>query len=154
MDWLFQNIGVIIQAAAALGALGTVYFLIRELSEQNKVSKANVRQNVADSHQKMALAGMKKDLVKIKLKLRKDELLSEEEDAMYLSYFAVMLRSRENQYYQYSIGMLDESEWAAFVKSFRTLFKSPHHVKLWSFMRETFDDNFVIIVDDLIKEVS
>ena len=37
----------------------------------------------------MALAGMKKDIVKIKLKLRKDEELTEIEDATYLSYFAV-----------------------------------------------------------------
>ena len=154
MNWLFQNIGVIIQAAAAIGALGTVYFLIREMAEQNRVSKANVRQNVADSHQKMALAGMNKEIVKIKLKLRKNASLTEEEDAMYLSYFAVMLRSRENQYYQYTIGMLDESEWASFLKSFKTLFKSPHHVKLWSFMRETFDEDFVVIVDGLIEEVA
>ncbi|MFL2753863.1 MAG: hypothetical protein ACJ0BD_03070 [Gammaproteobacteria bacterium] len=152
MDWFLQNISVIIQAAAALGALGTVFFLIREMAEQNRVSKANVRQNVADSHQKMALAGMTKDIVQIKIKLRKDEPLTEEEDAMYLSYFAVMLRSRENQYYQYTIGMLDESEWASFLKSFKTLFKSPHHLKLWSFMRETFDSDFVLIVDDLIEE--
>lgn len=153
MDWFLQNISVIIQAAAALGALGTVFFLIREMAEQNRVSKANVRQNVADSHQKMALAGMTKDIVQIKIKLRKDEPLTEEEDAMYLSYFAVMLRSRENQYYQYTIGMLDEVEWSSMLKSFKTLFRSPYHLKLWSFMRETFDEEFVVIVDQIIEEL-
>jgi hypothetical protein len=101
----------------------------------------------------MALAGMKKDIVKIKLKLRKDEELSEIEDAMYLSYFAVMLRSRENQFYQYTIGMLDEAEWASMLKSFKTLFRSPYHLKLWSFMRETFDEEFVVIVDEIIEEL-
>ena len=105
MNFFVENIASILQGLSAIGVIGTVFFLVRELNEQNKVARANVRQNVADSHQKMALAGMKKDIVKIKLKLRKDEELTELEDATYLSYFAVMLRSRENQYYQYTIRM-------------------------------------------------
>ena len=153
MNFIFENITTIIQALAAFGAIGTVYFLVRELGEQKRVSRANVRQNVADSHQKMALAGMKKDIVKIKLKLRKNEELTEIEDATYLSYFAVMLRSRENQYYQYTIGMLDEAEWDSMLKSFKTLFRSPYHLKLWSFMRDTFDEEFVVIVDEIIEEL-
>ena len=80
-------------------------------------------------------------IVKIKLKLRKNEELTEIEDATYLSYFAVMLRSRENQYYQYTIGMLDEAEWDSMLKSFKTLFRSPYHLKLWSFMRDTLMKN-------------
>ena len=106
---------------------------------------------MADSHQKMALAGMKQEIVKIKLKLRKDEELTELEDATYLSYFAVMLRSRENQYYQYTIGMLDEEEWDSMLKSFKTLFRSKYHLKLWSFMRDTFDEEFVVIVDEIVE---
>ena len=92
--------------------------------------------------------GLDKKYNVIQIKL---QCLTEEEDAMYLSYFAVMLRSRENQYYQYTIGMLDESEWASFLKSFKTLFKSPHHAKLWSFMRETFDENFIPPLTPLVR---
>ena len=153
MNFFVENIASILQGLSAIGVIGTVFFLVRELNEQNKVARANVRQNVADSHQKMALAGMKKDIVKIKLKLRKDEELTELEDATYLSYFAVMLRSRENQYYQYTIGMLDEEEWNSMLKSFKTLFRSKYHLKLWSFMRDTFDEEFVIIVDEIVKEL-
>ena len=49
--------------------------------------------------------------------------------------------------------MLDEAEWASMLKSFKTLFRSPYHLKLWSFMRETFDEEFFVIVDEIIEEL-
>jgi hypothetical protein len=91
-------------------------------------------------------------MVKIKMKLRNNEELTPEEDAAYLTYFSIMLRSRENQHYQYSIGMIDPGEWDNYLKSFKTLFKSEYHLKLWSFMKETFNEDFVKIVDGIINE--
>ena len=44
-----------------------------------------------------------------------------------------MLRSRENQHYQYSIGMIDAAEWDNYLKSFKTLFKSEYHLKFMEF---------------------
>ena len=146
---------IIILALQTLGpftVLITVYFLVTELREQNKVDRANARQNVADSHQEIALEGMKKSMVKIKLKLRNDEELTPEEDAKYMSYFSIMLRSRENQHYQYTIGMIDKGEWDNYKRSFKTLFKSEYHLKLWSFMKNTFNDSFVEVVEELIED--
>ena len=119
----FENIILILQTVGPFTVLVTVYFLVTELKEQNRVARANARQNVADSHQEIALQGMKKSMVKIKLKLRNNEELSKEEDAKYMSYFSIMLRSRENQHYQYTIGMIDPGEWENYKRSFKTLFK-------------------------------
>ena len=55
MNFIVENIASILQGLSAIGVIGTVFFLVRELNEQNKVARANVRQNVADSHQKMDL---------------------------------------------------------------------------------------------------
>jgi len=137
---------------AAIGAVASIYYLIQEMREQNRVARANARQNVADSHQEIALEGMKKSMVKIKLKLRNDEELTPEEDAKYMSYFSIMLRSRENQHYQYTIGMIDKGEWDNYKRSFKTLFKSQYHLKLWSFMKNTFNDSFVEVVEELIED--
>ena len=90
-------------------------------------------------------------MVKIKLKLRNNEELSPEEDAKYMSYFSIMLRSRENQHYQYTIGMIDKGEWENYKRSFKTLFRSEYHLKLWSFMKTTFNDSFVDVVEELIE---
>ena len=152
MNFFIEYFNSIVGALAAIGAVASIYYLIQEMREQNRVARANARQNVADSHQEIALEGMKKSMVKIKLKLRNDEELTPEEDAKYMSYFSIMLRSRENQHYQYTIGMIDKGEWENYKRSFKTLFKSEYHLKLWSFMKNTFNDSFVEVVEELIED--
>ena len=152
MSFFIEYFNSIVGALAAIGAVASIYYLIQEMREQNRVARANARQNVADSHQEIALEGMKKSMVKIKLKLRNDEDLTPEEDAKYTSYFSIMLRSRENQHYQYTIGMIDKGEWDNYKRSFKTLFKSEYHLKLWSFMKNTFNDSFVEVVEELIED--
>ena len=77
---------------------------------------------------------------------------SKEENAVYLTYFSVMLRARENQFYQFKIGMLDEEEWSSMLISFKTLFKEPKHLEIWDFIKITFAEDFVELVDDQIKQ--
>ena len=151
MEFFIEYFNSIVGALAAIGAVASIYYLIQEMREQNRVARANARQNVADSHQEIALEGMKKSMVKIKLKLKNNEELTPEEDAKYMSYFSIMLRSRENQHYQYTIGMIDKGEWENYKRSFKTLFRSEYHLKLWSFMKTTFNDSFVEVVEELIE---
>ena len=152
MGFLLEYLSSILGGLAAVGGIASIYYLIQEMREQNRVARSNARQNVADSHQEIALEGMKKSMVKIKLKLRNNEELSPEEDAKYMSYFSIMLRSRENQHYQYTIGMIDKGEWENYKRSFKTLFRSEYHLKLWSFMKTTFNDSFVDVVEELIED--
>ena len=152
MGFLLEYLSSILGGLAAVGGIASIYYLIQEMREQNRVARANARQNVADSHQEIALEGMKKSMVKIKLKLRNNEELSPEEDAKYMTYFSIMLRSRENQHYQYTIGMIDKGEWENYKRSFKTLFRSEYHLKLWSFMKTTFNDSFVDVVEELIED--
>ena len=152
MGFLLEYLSSILGGLAAVGGIASIYYLIQEMREQNRVARANARQNVADSHQEIALEGMKKSMVKIKLKLRNNEELSPEEDAKYMSYFSIMLRSRENQHYQYTIGMIDKGEWENYKRSIKTLYRSEYHLKLWSFMKTTFNDSFVDVVEELIED--
>ena len=152
MGFIVEYINTLLGGMGALVGIISIYYLIREMQEQNRVARANARQNVSDSHQEIALKGMTPRMVKIKLKLRNNEDLTPEEDAAYLTYFSIMLRSRENQHYQYTIGMIDAAEWENYLKSFKTLFKSEYHLKLWGFMKETFNDEFVKIVDGIVDE--
>ncbi len=60
--------------------------------------------------------------------------------------------SRENQFYQFKIGMLDKDEWNAMLISFKTLFKEPKHLEIWEFIKITFAEDFVELVDEQIKQ--
>jgi hypothetical protein len=148
----FEIIIIVLQTLGPFTVLVTVYFLVTELREQNRVARANARQNIADSHQKLTLAGLKKDLIKIKIKLRNGEELTQEEDAMYLTHFTAIVRARQSQHYQYSIGMLDEEEWAAMLSSFKTLFKDPKNLEIWSWIAPTFPKEFIKLVEQQIQE--
>ena len=143
---------LILQTLGPFTVLVTVYFLVSELREQNKVARANARQNIADSHQRLALAGLQKDLVQIKVKLRKKEPLTDEEESMYITHFSAIVRARQNQFYQHSIGMLDEEEWNSMVSSLKTLFNDQKNIEVWSFMAPTFPKDFVTFVEDKIQE--
>ena len=147
-----QIIILFLQTLGPFTVLVTVYFLVTELREQNKVSRANARQNIADSHQRLALAGLQKDLVEIKVKLRNNEPLTQEEESMYITHFSVIIRARQNQFYQNSIGMLDGDEWEAMVASFKTLLSDEKNIEIWTFMAPTFPKEFVEFVDEKIQE--
>ena len=147
----FEIIIIVLQTLGPFTVLVTVYFLVTELREQNRVARANARQNIADSHQKLTLAGLEKDLVKIKMKLRNGEELTQEEDAMYLTHFTAIVRARQSQHYQYSIGMLDEEEWAAMLSSFKTLFKDPKNLEIWTWIAPTFPKKFIKLVEQQIQ---
>tara|TARA_B100001750_G_C15460775_1_gene574146 strand:+ start:598 stop:1071 length:474 start_codon:yes stop_codon:yes gene_type:complete len=147
-----EEIILVLQTLGPFTVLVTVYFLVTELKEQNKVARANARQHIADSHQKLALAGLNPDIVKVKIKLKKDEPLTDEEESIYLTHFSAIVRARQNQHYQHSIGMLDENEWNAMVSSFKTLLSDPKNLEIWSFISPTFPKDFVNFVDEKIKE--
>ena len=95
---------------------------------------------------------MNPDIVKVKIKLKKDEPLTDEEESIYLTHFSAIVRARQNQHYQHSIGMLDENEWNAMVSSFKTLLSDPKNLEIWSFISPTFPKDFVNFVDEKIKE--
>ena len=147
-----EEIILVLQTLGPFTVLVTVYFLVTELKEQNKVARATARHHIADSHQKLALAGLNPDIVKVKIKLKKDEPLTDEEESIYLTHFSAIVRARQNQHYQHSIGMLDENEWNAMVSSFKTLLSDPKNLEIWSFISPTFPKDFVNFVDEKIKE--
>ena len=69
MDFIVTYLNTLLGGLAALAGIVSIYYLIREMQEQNRVARANARQNVSDSHQEIALKGMTPRMVKIKIKL-------------------------------------------------------------------------------------
>ena len=147
----FETIIVILQTLGPFTVLVTVYYLVTELKEQNRVARANARQNIADSHQLLTLKGMEDNLVKIKIKLKNNIDLTEEEESIYVTHFTAILRARQSQHYQYSIGMLDQEEWEAMLASFRTLLRTKKNIEIWDWISPTFPKNFVTLVEEQRK---
>ena len=106
----FETIILILQTVGPFTVLVTVYFLVTELREQNRVARANARQNIADSHQRLTLAGLEDIIIRIKVKIRAGEELTDAEETAYLTHFTAILRGRQSQHYQYTLATLQGHE--------------------------------------------
>ena len=53
---------------------------------------------------------------------------------------------------RHKIGMLDEDEWSSMLISFKTLFKEPKHLEIWEYIKITFSEDFVELVDEQIRQ--
>ena len=148
----FENVTLILQTISPFAALVIVYFLIKALEEQKKVALANARQNTPDSLQKVVLVGIKSILVNAKLRLRNNKKFTEEKNVTYLMKFIVMLRARENQYYQFNKGMLDRDQLNSVAISFNTLCREAKHLEILEFIKITFAYAFVELVDAQVKQ--
>ena len=54
----FENIILILQTVGPFTVLVAVYFLLTELKEHKRAARANARQNIADSHERLTLASL------------------------------------------------------------------------------------------------
>ena len=131
--------------------LGSIFYLALELRQQNKVSKAATRQEIAKAHQSLTLASMDERLISARIKFIKQEELSEEEEHAWTVHLHAIFRARENHYYQFTANMLDEEEWNAMLKGFITLFERPFNSEVWNRVKGTYSPTFVDLVE---KELS
>tara|TARA_S200000501_G_C20559901_1_gene628313 strand:+ start:159 stop:617 length:459 start_codon:yes stop_codon:yes gene_type:complete len=132
--------------------LGSIFYLALELRQQNKVSKAATRQEIAKAHQSLTLASMDERLISTRIKFIKGIELSDEEEHAWTVHLHAIFRARENHFYQYSAGMLDEEEWTAMLKGFITLFERSFNFETWERVKGTYSLKFVEIVDNELSK--
>ena len=146
---LLADIGT---AASPYLVLGSIFYLAMELRQQNKVSKAATRQEIAKAHQSLTLASMDERLISARIKFIHNEKLSEEEEHAWTVHLHAIFRARENHFYQYTASMLDEDEWDAMLKGFVTLFERPFNIEVWNRVKGTYSPKFVSIVDEELSK--
>ncbi len=127
--------------------LGSVIYLAIELRQQNKVSRAATRQEIAKAHQTLTISSMDERLISARIKFIKGHPLTEEEEHAWTVHLHAIFRARENHFYQYKEGMLDTEEWDAMLKGFLTLFERPFNIETWNRVKGTYSKKFVSVVD-------
>ena len=98
---LLANIGT---ALSPYLVLGSIFYLALELRQQNKVSKAATRQEIAKAHQNLTLASMDERLISARIKFIKQEDLSEEEEHAWTVHLHAIFRARENTTFPNPLG--------------------------------------------------
>ena len=130
----------------------SVWFLVAQIQTQIKVGKAASRQSIAEAHQEVTLAGLDPLLMRAKKKLIMNEKLEIEEEVGLRIHMTAILRARENHFYQYQMGMLDDEEWKTMRKALGTLFMGNKlNLDVWNKSKSTFNPEFVNIVQEEIE---
>ena len=134
--------------------LGSIFYLALELRQQNKVSKAATRQEIAKAHQSLTLASMDERLIAARIKFYRGIELTEEEEHAWTVHLHAIFRARENHFYQFTAKMLDQEEWDAMLRGFVTLFERGFNHDVWKRVKGTYSRKFVEIVDEELTKIN
>ena len=110
MNW--QAIGAIGELAGAVGVIATLGYLAFQIRQNNELLRSESRQALVANDVTSLTANLENTDVFAKL-VSEGELSAD--DQLRLSFmYAIDLRNREFEYFQYTNGLLDEDTWLAY----------------------------------------
>jgi len=136
---------------ANLGVLVGIVFLIIEVRQNTELHRSDSRKAIISNDQTSLLVAL--DHHDIFKKLSEKEILSPEDQYKLSFIFAIDLRNREFEYFQYKSGSLDENTW----KSYKDLILMNHATergRVWwdKVGRGIVNPNFGEMVDDMLEK--
>jgi hypothetical protein len=147
MNW--EAIGAIGEIVGAVAVVFTLIYLSTQIRQNNKLLSSDSRQTLVANDLTSLLANVEHSEVFAKLVL-KEELSAEEQ--LKLSFiFAIDLRNREFEYFQYVNGLLDEATWQSYRKVVLINHSSELGRKWWNEIgRDIVDPEFAKQIDELL----
>jgi hypothetical protein len=148
MNW--DAIGAIGEVIGAIAVVATLIYLAIQIRQNNKLLRSESRQALVGNDVTSLTANIQNSAVFAKYasgqKLRPEDQLS-------ISFmFALDLRNREFEYFQYQNGLLDEQTWLSYRQVILINHSSPLGRRWWDRVGRRFvDPKFAEEVDELLK---
>lgn len=108
----FPQLNEWLTLGANLGVLIGIVFLIIEIRQNSELHRSDSRKAIISNDQTSLLVAL--DHHDLFGKLSKKEVLSQEDQYKLSFLFAIDLRNREFEYFQYKSGSLDEATWQSY----------------------------------------
>lgn len=148
MNW--EAIGAVGEIVGALAVVITLVYLAAQMRQNNDLLRSESRQTLVSNDITSLQAGM--GLSDVFARFVSESELSTEDQLRMSFMFALDLRNREFEYFQYKNGLLDEETWLAY----RHVILINHSSKLgkmwWDKVgRGIVDPKFSKLVDDLLE---
>jgi len=145
-----QTIANIAETIGAVVIVITLVYLTIQVRQSNALLRSQTRQSQLSNDQTSLMVAF--DNIDLLQKLNSDAPLSAEEQMRLSIIFAIDMRNREFEYFQFREGLLDEEAW----KSFREIILMNHATRKgrrwWNEIgREIFDPGFAAGVDELLQ---
>ena len=139
------------EVLGVIAILVTLIFLTFQLMQNNSLLRSESRKALLSNDQTSLLVAL--DHVDIFEKMTSPEELSHEDQLRLSWVYAIDMRNREFEYFQYREGVLDEAAW----QSYREIILMNHATdrgrRWWETVGRTiFDSDFAESVDELLRD--
>jgi len=149
MNW--TALSTIVDLLGAIAVLVTLIYLAVQTRQNADAIRANTRQAILSSDQ--AFLHRIGDDPELELLRFKPELTDLEKVRVGF-LFLTFTRMRENNWFQFTNGGLDQVTWKSYRKSIVAMFATPNGIKWWQSSSSTglWDQAFVSMVDETIND--
>ncbi len=156
MEWTLQDLGAAAELLGAIAVVATLFYLAVQVRHGRESIDANSALLRSESRQALVandvtslLAGL--DNADMFARLISNAELSAEDQLRLSFMFALDLRNREFEYFQYSNGLLDEATWLAYRHVLLINHSSGAGRRWWDKVgRGIVDPGFARLVDELL----
>jgi hypothetical protein len=147
-DW--TRFAAIAEVVSSVAVVVTLVYLVIQTQQNFDAINANSRQvSIASDLQiiatSLSIPGL--DLLKFK------DDMTDEEAATLQGWLVMLVRSRENQWFQYRDGLLDERTWRSYLSGLQENLSTPSTRRWWNSISSAFDPGFAAAVDDYLSTV-
>jgi len=139
---------------ANVGVLVGIVFLALEIQQNTDIVKAQTRDNISQKQVEW-LRDIGTDPLAMELIRRGNSGNLEPDEVLSYSFISQSnLRMWENEYYQYKMGLFDESEFQPRIERWKAIMpQSPGRKQVWGTVRTGYSTEFRGLIDRLYEEM-
>ncbi len=148
MNW--EAIGAIAELMGALAVFLTLVYLTVQIRQNTKALQGTTLNAItAQTGEELKWASEQTD---IRRKARDEyESLSEAELWQLYCWLASALQARENEYFQFKLGLLDRMVWDSRLNIIESIFDNEWAIRHWKDrLRNVYSDEFTRLIDDVV----
>jgi len=151
MNW--EAIGALAELCGAAAVIATLVYLAVQLRQNNELLRSGSRQALVGNDVTSLAANLQH--TDVFSKYVSEQELSQEEQLKMSFMFALDLRNREFEYFQYQNGLLDEETWLSYRQVILINHSSPLGRRWWDKVgRSIVDPEFANKVDELLLDAT
>ena len=145
-----NKVRFVIEIVSVLAIVLSLFFLGLEVNQSNTLAKASIRQSLNETDMDVYKMRLDKEAItRAHYKIDKNLPLDDYEKYMITQFQSFNFRDFDNSFYQYRIGLFDESNWQAYRRLIKKLLED-EYVKI---MLENSFSEFSIEFQEELKSI-
>ena len=145
---------LIIELISAAAIIVSLVFLEIEANQSNQLAKATIRQALNETDMEIYRVQMDEEIIPHALYKNDNNLpLNDYEQYNVNLYNVYNFRDFDNSFYQYRIGLFEQSDWLAYRRIIKSLLRDPTVLKMWDNQSHVFSKEFKLEVELILLEI-